>query len=66
MKWGVQLVLTAVDRIAKSTTTLSEFSKILSNGTNFILTEIPKLIKIQEHLWFIMPIEGSSCQYNVT
>ena len=56
MKWGVQLVLTAVDRIAKSTTTLSEFSKNLSNGTNFILTEIPKLIKIQEHLWFIMPI----------
>ena len=66
MKWGVQLVLTAVDRIAKSTTTLLDFSEILSNGTTFILTEIPKLIKIQEHLWFIMPIEGSSCQYNVT
>ena len=66
MKWGVQLVLTAVDRIAKSTTTLLDFSKILLNGTTFILTEIPKLIKIQEHLWFIMPIEGSSCQYNVT
>ena len=35
------------------------FLKIVSNGINFIITKIPKLIKRKENLWFIMPSKGT-------
>ena len=56
MKWCAQLVRAAIDCFAESETTPDESSKILPSEIKFVITKITKLIKIQEHLWFIMLI----------
>ena len=56
MKWCAQLVRAAIDCFAESETTPAESSKILPSEIKFVITKITKLIKIQEHLWFIMLI----------
>ena len=48
MEWHVRLVRTIMAFFTENETTPTEVSKIFPNEINFIITEIPIMIKIQE------------------